>query len=114
MRRFRWLGALLGPGAPARLMFLTAALCALWAAQSAQKTPLSVEESRLYHKVESAQAFLWDALERGGISPDVGADPYRSGFIGVEWSVTTTTRKSGGDRTYSRRPSGRLLYRLRQ
>ena len=50
-----------------------------------------MEESRLYHKVESAQAFLWDALERGGISPDVGADPYRSGFIGVEWSVTTTT-----------------------
>ena len=45
MRRFRRLGALLGPGAPARLMFLTAALCALWAAQSAQKTPLSMEES---------------------------------------------------------------------
>ena len=91
MRRFRRLGTLLGPGAPARLMLLTAALCALWAAQSAQKTPLSAEESRLYHKVESAQAFLWDALERGGISPDVKADPYRSGFIGVEWSVTTTT-----------------------
>lgn len=88
MRRFRRLGALLGPGAPARLMLLTAALCALWAVQRA---PLSAEESRLYHKVESAQAFLWDALEQGGISPDVGPDPYRSGFIGVEWSVTTTT-----------------------
>ena len=55
MRRFRRLGALLGPGAPARLVLLTAALCALW---SAQKTPLSVEESRLYRKVESAQTFL--------------------------------------------------------
>lgn len=71
-----------------RLMLLTAALCALWAAQRA---PLNAEESRLYHKVESAQAFLWDALEQGGISLDVKADPYRSGFIGVEWSVTTTT-----------------------
>ena len=86
MRRFRRLGALLGPGAPARLMLLTAALCALWAVQSAQKTPLSAEESRLYHKVESAQAFLWDALEQGGISPDVGPDPYRSGFIGAQFA----------------------------
>ena len=88
MRRLRRLGALLGSGGPMRLMLLTAALCALWAAQRA---PLNAEESRLYHKVESAQAFLWDALEQGGISLDVKADPYRSGFIGVEWSVTTTT-----------------------
>lgn len=90
MTRLRRLAALLGRGSPVRLVLLTAALCALWALQ---RTPLTLEESRLYRKVASAQAFLWDALTRKGLlaEADVGADPDRSGFIGVEWSMTTTT-----------------------
>lgn len=84
-RRFR---EILVSGSPLRLVLLTAVLCALWALLRA---PLTAEESRLYRRVEAAQAFLWDALEREGVPGDAAADPYRSGFIGVEWSMTTTT-----------------------
>ena len=79
----------LGTASPAaRLILLTVALCVLW---TAQRSPLAPEEARLYRKVAAAQAFLWDALMRDGLSMDVKADPDRSGFVGVEWSMTTTT-----------------------
>lgn len=79
----------LGTAFPAaRLILLTVALCALWAAQRA---PLAPKESRLYRKVAAAQAFLWEASMQDGLSMDIEADPDRSGFIGIEWSPTTTT-----------------------
>ena len=46
-------------------------------------------ESRLYRKILSAQKFLWDA-----VGSDAENDPYRSGFIGVEFSEITTTMGS--------------------
>lgn len=88
--RLGGLGKLLRPDAPARLLLLAVVLCALWAVQ---RTPLTAEESRLYRKVASAQAFLWGTMMREGIlsDADAAADPDKSGFIGVEWSMTTTT-----------------------
>ena len=76
-------------GSPLRLLFLTAALAALWLSWT---PPLSPAEQRLYDKVLAAQAFLWDELGRRGLPRDEGADPHHSGLIGLEWSVTTTTQ----------------------
>ena len=72
----------------ARLLFLTALLTALLFMLT---PPLTREEERLYHKLEAAQSFLWEELDRRGLERDEAADPYHSGFIGLEWSLTTTT-----------------------
>ncbi|NLL35956.1 MAG: poly-gamma-glutamate system protein [Fretibacterium sp.] len=77
-----------GRGSVVRLLLLTLALCLLWALG---RSPLTPDERRLYRKVEAAQSCLWSELEAKGLSGDVVADPYRSGFIGVEWSAVTTT-----------------------
>ncbi|MCR4819258.1 MAG: poly-gamma-glutamate system protein, partial [Fretibacterium sp.] len=72
----------------ARLFFLTGLLAALFFMLA---PPLTREEERLYHKIEAAQSFLWEELGRRGLKRDQEADPCHSGFIGLEWSMTTTT-----------------------
>ncbi|MBQ7543654.1 MAG: poly-gamma-glutamate system protein [Synergistaceae bacterium] len=47
---------------------------------------LSSKETRLFRKILSAQQFLWNS-----VGVDTEHDPYRSGFIGVEFSEITTT-----------------------
>jgi poly-gamma-glutamate system protein len=65
---------------------LTLALVAL----SRAHLPLSSEESRLYARVREAQNVLWAEMEkRGQTDPDNDLD--RTGFIGLDWSETTTT-----------------------
>lgn len=51
---------------------------------------LTLEERRLYDKILSAQRFLWLTHSQ----QDEGIDPYHSGFIGEEYSITTTTMGS--------------------
>jgi poly-gamma-glutamate system protein len=54
------------------------------------RPPLLGEEARLYRRVRAAQDLLWTELSaRGQTDPENDTD--RTGFIGLEWSVTTTT-----------------------
>ena len=41
-------------------------------------------------KIAAAHQYFWDSLERLGLELDDNADPLRSGFIGVEYSIITT------------------------
>lgn len=52
---------------------------------------LTLSERRLYTKILDAQKFLWQQLEKIGLSLDENTDPYHSGFIGEEYSEITTT-----------------------
>ena len=84
----RALRSILDRGGQARLILLTlmlAGLLPLWT------PPLAREELRLYRRVEAAQSYLWEELGRRGLERDEAADPYHSGFIGLEWSATATT-----------------------
>ena len=72
----------------ARLLLLSVLLAALLFMMN---HPLTREEERLYRKVEAAQSFLWEELGRRGLERDEAADPWHSGFIGLEWSPMTTT-----------------------
>lgn len=73
---------------PVRLAVLTVALlgCFLvWHAPS-----LTREETLLYAKIRTAQTLLWSEMERRGQADSVN-DPDRTGFIGLDWSETSTT-----------------------
>ncbi|MDR2527985.1 MAG: poly-gamma-glutamate system protein [Synergistaceae bacterium] len=71
-----------------RLIFLTVCLLVLFRVRAS--SPLNAEESRLYARVRAAQDALWAEMEERG-EADAQSDPDKTGFIGVEWSVTTTT-----------------------
>ncbi|MCR4817684.1 MAG: poly-gamma-glutamate system protein [Fretibacterium sp.] len=83
MSACRWLR-----GGRARLALLTLLLAALLPLLNSS---LTREEQRLYRKMEAVQSFLWEELGRRGLERDEEADPCRSGFIGLEWSMTTTS-----------------------
>ena len=55
---------------------------------------MTFRERKLYRKILSAQKFLWHCLKSSGIPIDETTDPNHSGFIGVETSITTTTKGS--------------------
>ena len=80
--------AALSRGGRFRLACLTLVLAALWLLGA---PPLSREEQRLYDRVAAAQGFLWRELGRRGLPMEEETDPEHSGFIGLEWSVTSTT-----------------------
>ena len=69
-----------------RLIILTAALIIIYVLFH---SATSTAEKHLYHKILSAQKYLWDS-----VGVDAENDPYRSGFIGVEFSEVTTTMGS--------------------
>jgi poly-gamma-glutamate system protein len=69
-----------------RLVLLTLVLAGFSLADS----PLSPEETRLYRRIRDAQRTLWAEMEARGEADPVN-DPGRTGFIGLEWSETTTT-----------------------
>ena len=69
-----------------RLIVLTVILLAVYALFH---SAMSTAEKHLYHKILSAQKFLWDS-----VGTDPVNDPYHSGFIGVEFSGVTTTMGS--------------------
>ncbi|MDR1377683.1 MAG: poly-gamma-glutamate system protein [Synergistaceae bacterium] len=71
---------------PLRLVLLTLAMVAL----SRVYSPLSSEESRLYARVREAQNILWSEMEKRGWTDPVN-DLDKTGFIGLDWSETTTT-----------------------
>lgn len=82
------LKSLLDRNSRVRLAALTAVLAALWAFHP---RGLSNEEERLLHRVRAAQSYLWNEIGAMGLERDEESDPHRSGFIGLEWSETTTT-----------------------
>jgi poly-gamma-glutamate system protein len=69
-----------------RLVLLTLVLAGF----SLIDSPLSPEETRLYRRIGDAQKTLWAEMEARGEADPVN-DPDRTGFIGLEWSETTTT-----------------------
>lgn len=73
---------------PLRLKILALALTACFLAWQAPS--LSREETRLHSKINAAQSLLWSEMARRG-QVDLVNDPDRSGFIGLEWSETSTT-----------------------
>ena len=75
--------------AAVRLVLLATVLGALWYWSAADD--LTKEELALWNKVKGAQEYLYGWRERAGLQPEEGADPWRTGFIGVEWSSITTT-----------------------
>jgi poly-gamma-glutamate system protein len=73
---------------PSRLIVLALVLAGcflVWRSPS-----LSREEMRLYARIQAAQRLLWSEMERRG-QTDAANDPDRSGFIGLDWSETSTT-----------------------
>ena len=71
-----------------RLIILTLILLIIYVCFHSSMT---LSERRLYTKILDAQKFLWQQLGNMGLSLDEKADPYHSGFIGVEYSEITTT-----------------------
>lgn len=69
-----------------RLVLLTLLLAGF----SLIDSPLSPEETRLYRRIRDAQGVLWAEMEARGEADPLN-DPDRTGFIGLEWSETTTT-----------------------
>lgn len=72
-----------------RLVLLAVILGGLWYWGAAGN--LTKDELALWNKVRSAQRYLYGWRESRGLQPEEGTDPWRTGFIGVEWSAITTT-----------------------
>jgi len=70
------------------LLALAAVSAALWFCSGGG---LSVREQKLMSSVREAQDFLYDLRVRGGSEFERSDDPYRTGFIGLEWSPLSTT-----------------------
>ena len=73
---------------PLRLVVLAVVLAGCFLAW--QSPPLSPEEARLHARILAAQNLLWEEMGRRGQADPVN-DTDRSGFIGLEWSETSTT-----------------------
>jgi poly-gamma-glutamate system protein len=71
------------------LLILALAMALFW--YRGASSPLDGEERALWEKVRSAQTFLHALREGRGAAGGDGADPEKTGFIGVEWSPLTTT-----------------------
>lgn len=70
------------------LLALAVALCGLWLWSGGG---ISAEERKLAASVREAQGFLYELRTSGSSEFERADDPYRTGFIGLEWSPTTTT-----------------------
>ncbi len=70
------------------VLALAVVLCGLWFWAGGG---ISAEERELAASVREAQGFLYELRTSGGSEFDRADDPYRTGFIGLEWSPTTTT-----------------------
>jgi len=55
------------------------------------RTALDPGEERLWERVRSAQAHLYEWRLSRGLDSNIEDDPWKTGFIGVEWSPLTTT-----------------------
>jgi poly-gamma-glutamate system protein len=78
----------LDTSSPVRLVLLTLCLIALTFFE--RPIPLSPDESVLYSRVRAAQDHLWTEMEkRGHADPENDID--MTGFIGLEWSESTTS-----------------------
>lgn len=73
---------------PARLIALAFALALCFLAW--RSPSLSREETALYTRIQAAQNLLWTAMEQRGQTDPVN-DPDHCGFIGLDWSETSTT-----------------------
>ena len=73
---------------PVRLVLLALVLLGLFFFGG--RGNLSSEEALLYGRIRAAQNALWQAMEEKGQTDPVH-DGDRSGFIGLEWSETSTT-----------------------
>ena len=71
------------------LAWLTLLLVLAW--HAALPLGLTPAEETLWHRVRAAQLDIADWRNQSGLAPDAGADPWRLGLIGKEWSPLTTT-----------------------
>ena len=70
------------------LLALAAVSAALWFWAGGES---SVQERKLMSSVREAQNFLYDLRVSRGSEFEKADDPYRTGFIGLEWSPLSTT-----------------------
>ena len=73
---------------PGRLVLLGLILLALFSLSG--RGALSPEETRLSGRIQAAQNVLWTAMQQKG-QTDPAHDTDKTGFIGLEWSETSTT-----------------------
>lgn len=73
----------------AQLLVLAIVLVCLW--MSSASSVMTAEEEQVWDKVRSAQQHLSQWRQQNGTAPDVEADPWQTGLVGVEWSGLTTT-----------------------
>lgn len=71
-----------------RLLFLAFVLVLLWFLP--RRWGFSSEEMRLWNDVRQAELYIWQLREDQQIGAG-GADPWKLGLIGVEWSPLSTT-----------------------
>jgi poly-gamma-glutamate system protein len=89
---------------PGRLVLLALMLLGLFFLSG--RGALSTEETRLYDRIRAAQDLLWKAMEQKG-QTDPAHDTDKTGFIGLEWSETSTTlgkleaKRNAGDPLWS-------------
>jgi poly-gamma-glutamate system protein len=68
--------------------FLAAAMAALWYWCG---SGVSLQEQQMMNSVRRAQEYLYGLRTKSGSEFDPANDPYRTGFIGLEWSPLSTT-----------------------
>ena len=73
---------------PGRLVLLGLILLGLFLLNG--RGTMSLEEARLYGRIREAQDLLWTAMQKNGLTDPVH-DTDKTGFIGLEWSETSTT-----------------------
>jgi poly-gamma-glutamate system protein len=72
-----------------KLLLLAVVLVGIWIVTSS--SVMTKEEELVWDRVHAAQQYLSQWRQDNGTAPEVEADPWNTGLIGVEWSGLTTT-----------------------